>query len=78
MKTDAARDVDARPHFTRAIVSALVEMPSLNGQTILYPKPFYMDQRALSLAEQPMLQCGDRHELILGIHRLRPVDPALN
>ena len=60
-------------------MSPFVQMPSLGGETIFIPQAFDMNQRALSLTEQQMLQSRDWQEVVFVKHGvLLPAKDAEN
>ncbi len=42
--------------------------PALGSKTVLGPLPFHMDESALSLAEQEVLQGRKRQQLVFGVY----------
>jgi hypothetical protein len=51
-----------------AAVHPLVQMPPFERQRVLRPQPLDVDQHRLPLAEQEVLQGGEREEVFLGDH----------
>jgi hypothetical protein len=51
-------------------MSTQVEEIAFSGEKIIAPHLLDVDERALPLAKEKMLECGDREELIFGEHGL--------
>ena len=64
----AARDAHARLAFIRSIVGLLMKHLSLGGEFVFRPRLLQMDQAALARTIQPMLERGERQELVIGEH----------
>lgn len=58
--TQAAKNTYAGTPLSRSLVGARMERGSLERQVVLKPFPFDMNQRALALAEDQVLQTGQR------------------
>jgi hypothetical protein len=66
MDGEVPGDAPLAARLQGAVVGALVKMSSLHRKPVLRPHPLDMDERALPLAEEQMLESGDREELVLG------------
>ena len=61
-------DPEIAAGFLNTAVRLLMKMPAFDGQRILYPHLLQMDQRALPLAKQQVLESGKREEVVFGEH----------
>jgi hypothetical protein len=59
-KRQTACDLDPRSCFIGAVVSPMMKDGTLNGKSVLRPNPLQMDERTLALAEEEMLEGGER------------------
>ena len=59
-----ARDPHTRTRFVRPVMRAVVHRAPLGGETVLRPLAVQVDQRALPLAKEQVLERGDRK----GVH----------
>ena len=61
-------DANTGSGFEVVSVGALVQSCAFDGQPVFGPESFDVDQRALSLAKNQVLQRRDRQQLIFGKH----------
>lgn len=71
-------DPEIAPGFLDSAVRLLVEVTALDGQRIFHPDLLQMDQSALPLAEQQVLQGGKREEVVFAEHRSHPPDHRIS
>lgn len=58
-KREAAGDTHVAAGLRVAGIRGFVKRPSVRGQRVLDPQPFYVNERALALAEHEVLEGGD-------------------
>lgn len=69
---DVRDDLDAttnlrlvRPARGSALIRAFVQVPTLRGENVLGPEPLDVDERALPLAVEQVLEGGDREKIFV-------------
>jgi hypothetical protein len=65
---EATRDAQSVPRLPRPRIGALVEVSPFYGESVLRPEPLDVNERALPLTEDEMLERRKREKLILGEH----------
>lgn len=70
---EASEDHDITPHLPPgpSLIRPVVEAGTFQGQGVVTPHLFDVDQGALSLAEHQVLKGGKGEEFILGEHGFR-------
>jgi hypothetical protein len=64
----AADDPEVPSGFGLSAVRPLVEMGTLDGQRVVHPDPLEVDESALALTEEQVLEGGEREEVVFGKH----------
>jgi hypothetical protein len=64
---ERARDNHIAPHFTDAIIRPLMQIRPFDGEDIITPCLFQMNQSGSPLAKDKVLQSGNRQKIVFGI-----------
>jgi hypothetical protein len=67
-EAEAAADADAVAQFDRIGIGVIVQYTPFGGEPVLLPLLFEMDESPLALAEDEMLERGEREEIGFGKH----------
>jgi hypothetical protein len=68
LDAEAARDDDSGAGFGAGFVDSLVQDAAFLGEAILLPLLFDVDESPLALAEEEVLEAGEREKVVFGEH----------